>query len=371
MSFYEELQSYRDFDFARRFEAVTDAQICAAIRQPILRAADFLTLLSPQAGAPEHLEAMARLAQKRSRQYFGRTIQLFAPLYVSNYCSNQCSYCGFGRDNDFERRKLDFEALDREAEAIAATGIRHILLLTGEDKRQTPLPYLEETVRRLRRRFSSVSIEIFPMDQPGYEAMAAAGVDGLTVFQETYDEEVYREVHLAGRKRDFRFRLDAPERGAKAGFRSLTLGALLGLGEKRRDFFFTGLHARWLAETYLDTELSISMPRFNPAECGDFRPKYPCDDKSFVQFMLAFRLFMPRAGLTISTRESAAMRDRLMLIGATKLSAGVSTHVGGYSAEAQDTPQFEITDGRSVDEVAAAIRRQGYQPVYKDWDPAI
>lgn len=372
MPFYDTLQRYSDFDFSSFFSSLKERDIEQAIAREQLREQDFLALLSPLAAEPAHLEAMAQKARQRTIQYFGRTIQLFAPLYISNYCSNHCAYCGFNHNNSIGRRKLNLEEIDIEARAIAKTGIQHILLLTGEAKKVTPMDYLLEAVAILRRHFASVSIEIFPMDLEEYQTMQQAGVDGLTLFQETYNEAMYKEVHLAGKKRDFHYRLDAPERGAMAGFRTVNVGALLGLGEKRSEFFFTGLHAKYIDDTFLDTEVSISLPRFNPAECGDFTPKDPVDDRSFVQFLLAFRLFMPRAGVTVSTRESASMRDNLMGLGVTRFSAGVSTSVVGYAKSDQSsTPQFEITDERSVPEMVAAITERGFQVVYKDWDQAI
>ena len=206
------------------------------------------------------------------------------------------------------------------------------------------------------------------MDEAQYAALNAAGVDGLTLFQETYDPQIYCQVHLAGRKMDFRYRLDAPERGARAGFRAVNIGALIGLAEKRREVFFTGLHARYLDNRYLETEISFSLPRFNPAE-GEYKPAFPADDRTFVQFMMALRLFQPRAGITISTRERARFRDHLIPLGVTRFSAASSTGVGGYAEPAQrESTQFAISDSRSVAEVAAAIVAQGYQPVYKDWD---
>ncbi len=379
MSFYQIVEQYKDFNFQAFFYGVTHEKIDRVLQSAgqgkSLSPADFLILLSPQAGGV-HLEKMAEIARQQTIQYFGRTIQLFAPIYISNYCTNHCAYCGFHQGNGIERRKLSFAEIEVEAKNIAATGIQHILLLTGEAKKRTPMEYLLGAVAVLRKYFASVSIEIFPMETEQYQEMFAAGVDGLTLFQETYDEVIYKEVHLGGKKRDYHYRLNAPERGATAGFHSVNIGALLGLGEIRREFFFTGMHAYYLDKKYLDTETAISIPRFNPAECGDFTPRYSVDDRTFVQFMLAFRLFMPRSGITVSTRENAFMRDNLMKIGATKFSAGVSTKVGGYSDRKDEkgeagTPQFEISDERSVSQMVAAIEKQGYQPVYKDWDQGI
>ncbi len=231
------------------------------------------------------------------------------------------------------------------------------------------MTYLVEAARCLKRYFASVAIELYPLSVDEYRQLAEAGVDSMTLFQETYDREVYRRVHLAGRKTDYRWRLDAPERAAAAGFRSVNIGALLGLAEPRQDIFFTALHGRWLADTYPGTEVAFSLPRFNRGGCGEFRPDFAVDDKTFVQFMTALRLFLPRAGITVSTRESSRFRDRLLHLGATRYSAFSKTGVGGYAEpEDEGSRQFAITDDRTVDEVVLAITAGGCQPVFKDWD---
>ncbi len=366
MSFYAIMERYADFNFEAFFDRVSGADVARVLALEKLEALDFLTLLSP--AAMDYLEPMAQKARQLTVQYFGRTIQLFIPLYIANHCANQCAYCGFNRANAIERRKLTLEEIEAEARAIAATGMRHLLVLTGEAREVTPMAYIEAALRLLKKYFASVSIEMFPMQEDEYRRLKAAGVDGLTLYQEVYDRQIYHQVHLAGPKTDYRFRLEAPERGARAGFRAVNIGALVGLGEKRREVFFTGLHARYLDDRYLATEIGVSLPRFNPAE-GDFQPRYPANDREFVQFLLALRLFLPRAGITVSTRERAAFRDRLMHLGATRFSAGSCTGVGGYARpDRRDTPQFEISDTRDVDQVVRAIVAQGYQPVYKDWD---
>ena len=211
-------------------------------------------------------------------------------------------------------------------------------------------------------------MEIYPLEVEDYRRLFEAGVDSMTMFQECYDEATYRRVHRAGRKTDYRFRLDAPERAAMAGYRGVNLGALLGLAEPRSEFFFTGMHAKYLEDKYLDCEIAVSLPRFNPCE-SDFQPDYLVDDRTFVQFVTALRIFLPRVGITLSTRESAEFRDRLLPLGVTKYSAGSHTGVGGYAAAGEEsTPQFEITDNRDVPAVVAAIEAHGFQPVYKDWD---
>lgn len=366
MSFFTTVEQYQNFSFDDFFASVTDAQIEQILAKEQLSPADFLTLLSPAAAG--HLEAMAQQAHRLTVQYFGRTIQLFIPLYISNFCANQCVYCGFNRQNKIDRRKLTLEEIEREAQAISRSGMQHILFLTGEAQQLTPMDYMLDAARCLKRYFASVAIEVYPLDVEEYRQLMEAGVDSMTLFQECYDQEVYRRVHQAGKKMDYHFRLNAPERAARAGFRAVNIGALLGLAEPRREFFFTGMHARYLEDTFLDTEVAVSLPRFNECE-SDFKPDFLVDDRTFVQFLTALRIFLPRVGITVSTRESASFRDRLLPLGVTRYSAGSHTGVGGYArAEEESTPQFEITDNRDVEEVAAAIGAHGYQAVYKDWD---
>lgn len=366
MSFYPIIKQYEAFDFAGFFDQVHENDVLGALEKDRMSPLDFLALLSPL--AKHHLEAMARKANQLTVQFFGRTIQLFIPLYISNYCANDCLYCGFNQRNDIQRRKLSLAQIEMEAQSIAKTGLQHLLLLTGEARQLTPIDYLEAAVRLLKKYFASVSIEVFPMEEEAYARLKRAGVDGLTLYQEVYDRQRYALLHTTGKKTDYRFRLDAPERGARAGFRMVNMGALMGLGDVRQEAFFSGLHAKYLEDNYLQTEVGLSLPRFNPAE-GDYTPDFSADDATYVQLMTALRCFLPRAGLTVSTRESATFRDHLIHLGATRFSAGSCTGVGGYAQNnAKDTPQFEITDQRSVDQVVAAIKAQGYQPVYKDWD---
>ena len=366
MSFFTLLEQYRDFHFETFFNRVTPGQVERSLYALQPTAMDFLTLLSP-AGL-SCLEMMAQRAHNVTVQFFGRTIQMFIPIYLSNHCSNHCVYCGFHRGNRIARRKLSLDEIESEARAIAATGMRHILLLTGESPAHTPIAYLEEATRLLKRYFASVSVEIFPLEEEGYRSLKNAGADGLTLYQEVYDQNIYRQVHQAGRKRDYRFRLDGPERGARAGLRAVNIGPLLGLGDPRKEVFWAGLHADYLTRKYLQTEIGLSLPRMNPAE-GDFVPPIHVDDRMFVQFLLALRCYLPRAGLTLSTRERADFRDHLIPLGITRFSAGSCTGVGGYGGtDEASVPQFEITDGRSVDQVAAAVVAAGYQPIYKDWD---
>ena len=366
MSISKLIQSYSDFDFEGFWNSRSDEQVLRSLARQRLTIRDFLTLLSPRAA--NHLEAMAQKARRLTIQHFGRTIQLYIPLYISNYCNSECTYCGFNRRHRVARRKLTLDEIDTEARKMAGTGMRHVLVLTGEAPELTPISYLTDTIEILKSYFASISIEMFPMETADYIELQKAGVDGMTIYQEVYDRQIYRQVHLAGRKTDYRYRLEAPDRGAGAGFRWVNIGALLGLADPRKEAFFTGLHAHYLTDRYLDTEISISLPRINPAE-GGFQPGYTVDDRTFVQLLTAFRLFLPRAGIPISTRECAAFRDRLMHLGVTRLSAGSRTDVGGYAdLEHASCKQFEISDERSVPQMVAAIRSEGLQPVFKDWE---
>jgi 2-iminoacetate synthase len=366
MSFYEVLEKFDDFDVPDYLARVSHNDVERALSKDWLSWQDFLNLLSET--ALDYLEPMAQKARQLTIQYFGRTIQLYIPLYISNYCSNECIYCGFNHTNQIERKKLTFEEIEEEAKAISKTEMRHILVLTGENRKVTPLDYLETAINIIKKRFSSVSIEIFPMDEAEYRCLKEAGVDGLTIYQEVYDRAIYKKVHLSGKKADYRYRLDTAERAARAGLRNVNVGTLFGLGEKKREAFLSGLHAKYLDDKYLDTEIGLSLPRINPAE-GGFQPYDPVDDKTFVQFILAYRLFLPRAGIAISTRERAEFRDRLLHLGATRFSAGSRTDVGGYTMPFDSsTPQFEISDNREVEDIINVIRENGMQPVFKDWE---
>ncbi|EMS81496.1 2-iminoacetate synthase ThiH [Desulfotignum phosphitoxidans] len=366
MSFLDKVIEYESFDFEGFFSSVTSQNVQQSLFRDHLTVPDLLHLLSPR--ARDFLEPMAQKARNVTMQYFGRTIGLYAPLYISDYCANQCTYCGFNTHTTFKRNKLTPEQIDQEAAAIANTGIRHILVLTGEAPAKTPMTYLTVTMGILKKYFSSIALEMFPMDEDDYKTLIAAGADSLTIYQEVYNREIYRQVHPGGRKADYNWRLKTPERGARAGFRAVNIGALFGLGQPKVEAFMAGLHAKYLEQKFPDVEISLSLPRMTKAE-GGIAPRHMLSDIDFVQVMLAWRLFMPRLGLTISTRESAAFRDRLIHLGATRYSAGSRTDVGGYSQNLDDsTVQFEVTDDRSVDQITRMIKESGFQPVFKDWE---
>lgn len=365
MSFYEVIERFRDFEFDEYLQNVEGKDVLNSIGKEQRNYTDLLNLLSPEAS--NHLEQMAQKACTLTRQHFGNVIILYIPLYISNYCSNECTYCGFRKSNQIERKQLSLKEIEKEAAEISKTGIRHILLLTGEAKGIAPLDYLSQAVALLKRYFSSVSIEVYPMDEDEYMRLISEGSDGLTVYQEVYDEGAYADVHLSGSKADYRYRLDTPERGAEAGFASISIGALFGLARIRREAFLCGMHAKYLQDKYLNTEISLSLPRITMAE-GGFNAPYEMDDPLFAQTMLAYRLFLPRAGINISTREKAAFRDNLIGLGATRMSAGSRTTVGGYCNDEGSSAQFEIHDKREVSEIVSRIRSRKHQPVFKDWD---
>lgn len=364
MSVYPVMKEVDPADLERHLGEVHPRNVENSLGKNRLTAMDFLSLLSIH--AEPFLEEMAQKAHQLTLNHFGRVIQFFTPMYLSNFCSNQCVYCGFNAKNAIQRKQLTLEEVEREAEVISRTGLKHILILTGEDPGHGSLEYLEACLSILKTYFTSIAIEIYALSEEGYARLAKAGVDSLTIYQETYDETLYETLHPKGPKRDYRFRIDAPERGLKARFRSVGIGALLGLADWRKDIFYTALHADYLETHYPDAEISISLPRLRPHE-GCYQPASLVEDAHIVQMMTALRLFLPRVGITISTRESAAFRDNILRLGVTKMSAGSTTAVGGHTQETNHTGQFEISDQRSVEEMTRSIKQLGYQPVFKDW----
>lgn len=364
MTFYDYYSEYKNIDIKNYFDRLSGREIIRIIDKNNINAYDFLALLSPR--AEEYLEVMAQKAHRLSEQHFGKTIQLFTPMYVANYCVNKCAYCSFNVANRITRKIMNLEEVDREARAIASTGLKHILFLTGESRAKSPVDYICDVALVLKKYFDSISIEIYPLTVEEYKRVAAAGVDGFCMYQEVYNEEVYERVHLAGPKKDYRFRLDAPDRACQAKMRSVSIGALLGLHDWRSEAFATGLHAWYLRNTYSDVEIAVGVPRIRP-HVGVFDEVEAVSDRSLVQILLAYRLLLPNAGITITTREKPELRDNLIPLGVTKMSAGVTTEVGGHTSADSSDSQFEIADSRSVVEMEAAILQHGYQPVYKNW----
>jgi len=364
MSFYNEYLRYTATEIDAVLENTTADQVLQIVGKERLTVMDFLALLSPV--AQEHLEIMAQKAHALTVRQFGRVIVLYTPMYLSDYCSNHCTYCGFNITNVFTRKQLTLEEVEREAEQIAASGLKHILILTGEAPKIASVSYMKDCVEILKKYFSSIAIEVYALETAEYEELVAAGVESMTIYQETYNTDIYDTLHVSGPKKDYRYRLDAPERACQAGMRAVNVGALLGLDNWRKDGFFTGLHANYLQNQYPHMEVSISLPRIRPT-MGNCEPGVTVDDKNMVQMMTALRLFMPRAGITLSTRETSEFRNHAIKLGVTKMSAGVNTAVGGHIETQENSGQFAISDERNVAEMWKAILALGYQPVFKDW----
>ncbi len=364
--FYEQITKWQHRLPASSWTSYRGIDVERVLDRETLRPEDLVILLSP--AALSYLEPMANKAQAITLRNFGHTIGLFTPLYLANFCTNQCVYCSFHAGNNITRCKLTLEQALKEGEAISTTGLQHLLLLTGESRTQSSPAYMEENVRALRPMFASLGLEVYPLSTEEYRRLGEAGIDSVTLFQETYDEIIYALVHPAGPKRDYHNRLEAPDRACEAGISSVNIGALLGLSDWRRDAFYSALHADYLQRTYPGVEVSISVPRLRPY-AGSFKSSAaPVTDEALVQIILAYRLFLPRAGITLSTRESPQMRENLLPLGITRVSAGSLTSVGGYSeTDNVGSAQFEIADERSVPEVVQMIRAKGYLPAFCDW----
>lgn len=367
MSFYNILKKYSDAQIDQAMASVSRDDVYRALAVDYPDENDFLALLSPM--AETCLEEMARRAHDLTLRNFGRTIQLYTPLYLSDYCENRCTYCSFSARNKFTRRKLGRDEVDREGAAIAATGLKHILILTGESRKHSSVGYIGDCVTILKKYFHSIAIEIYPLTETEYAELIDRGVDGLTLYQETYDESIYREIHPTGPKRDFRFRLDAPQRAATRHMRQINIGALLGLADWRKEVFAVGRHARYLMDSFPDADFGVSVPRLRPYK-GSFIHACGVTDYHLVQAILSLRLFLPRLGISLSTRETETFRDHLVPLGITRLSAGSVTSVGGHVTEASEEaalPQFEIADHRTTEQMMMIIRSKGYDPVLSDW----
>ena len=347
-------------------EAVGPADVDRALAASHRTLADFAALLS--AAAVPRLEDLAQAAHATTVRRFGRTVHLFAPLYLSSECVSTCTYCGFSAGNDIARRTLSpAEVLD-EARALTGRGFRHLLLVAGEHARIVSKDYLVDCVRTLAPEVPSLSVEVQVWDTATYRRLVDAGCDGLVVYQETYDRSTYEAVHLKGKKRNYDWRLAAPDRGAEAGMRRLGVAALLGLHtDWRADALAVAAHAQALIRRWWRCEVSVALPRLRPAP-GGYVPADVVSDAEFVQLLCALRLFLPDVGITMSTRESPALRDALLRLGVTHMSAGSHTEPGGYASASDADPQFEISDTRSPAEVVTALRAAGYDPVWKDWE---
>jgi len=366
----------RDLDgdgelWQKRLEKISTGDVEKALSEPVgtYSFEKLLALVSP--AAENYLEEMAQLSHQLTVQRFGRTIRLYAPLYLSNFCTNSCRYCGFNRENKFKRTRLTTQQAVREGDIIASEGFRDILLVSSEDKELVTIDYLTELARKLRDKFSFISIEVYPIRSAEYAKLFEAGIEGVTLYQETYNRRAYSYYHPSGPKSSYENRLDSPERIAAAGMREIGLGVLLGLTDWRVETLALAEHARYLIKRYWQSHVSFSFPRLRPAyEVAGSQFEHLLSDKNLVQMIIALRLCFADFGLILSTRERAELRDHLVNLGITKLSAGSKTNPGGYSGHSGAIEQFEVDDNRSPVRVAAMIKEAGFEPVWKDWDSA-
>lgn len=326
---------------------------------------DFKALISP--AAMPYLEQMAQMSHLLTQKRFGKTIQLFAPMYLSNECNNICTYCGFSLDNKIKRKTLTAAEILQEINVIKQNGFNHILLVTGESNHTVHVDYFLNAIDIIKPHFANISVEVQPLSQAEYAQLQQAGVYSVLVYQETYHKEKYKDYHVKGKKSNFYYRLETPDRIGLAGMHKIGLAVLLGLEDWRTDSFFCAMHLDYLQKTYWQTKYSIAFPRIRPAEGVDIS-NYHIKDKELVQLLCAYRLFNEDVEISISTRESEFFRNNIMKLGTTTMSAGSKTNPGGYSVDEDSLEQFEISDERTPKEIAAMIKANGYEPVWKDWD---
>lgn len=349
------------------YQQYTETDVRRALAHQNRTPEDFAALLSP--AALPLLEEIAQEARRETRKHFGNSIYMFTPLYIANYCENYCIYCGFNCHNKIHRAQLSSEQIAREMAAIAETGLQEILILTGESRAKSNVEYIGEACKIARKYFKVIGLEVYPMNSDEYAYLHECGADYVTVFQETYNSDKYETLHLAGHKRIFPYRVNAQERALMGGMRGVGFGALLGLDDFRKDAFATGYHAYLLQRKYPHAEIAFSCPRLRPIINNDRINPMDVHETQLLQVVCAYRLFMPFASITISTRECARVRDNMVNIAATKISAGVSTGVGEHvdDMEEKGDDQFEISDGRSVEEVYNALLKSELQPVMNDY----
>lgn len=357
------VKAMNNYDYNRYTEADVRRALNADNRTP----EDFAALLSP--AALPLLEEIAQKAQQETRKHFGNSVYMFTPLYIANYCENYCIYCGFNCHNKINRARLSEEQIEMEMAAIAKTGLQEILILTGESRKKSDVKYIGTACRIARKYFKVIGLEVYPMNSDEYAYLHECGADYVTVFQETYNSDKYETLHLAGHKRIFPYRVNAQERALMGGMRGVAFGALLGLDDFRKDAFATGYHGYLLQRKYPHAEIAFSCPRLRPIINNDRINPMDVHETQLLQVVCAYRLFMPFASITISTRECERVRDNLVQIAATKISAGVSTGIGSHVEEIEEKgdDQFEISDGRSVDEVYQALLDHDLQPVMNDY----
>lgn len=347
------------------YDKYTEADVKKALSKDKPDAEDFGALLSP--AATPFIEEMAVRAQLETRKHFGNSINIFTPLYIANYCENYCIYCGFNCHNNIKRARLSFDEIEAEMKVIADTGLQEVLILTGESKKMSDVEYIGEACKIARKYFKVIGLEVYPMNSDEYAYLHKCGADYVTVFQETYNSDKYETLHLAGHKRVFPYRFNSQERAIMGGMRGVGFAALLGLADFRKDAYAVGTHAYLLQKKYPHAEIAFSCPRLRPIINNDKINPKDVHETQLLQVVCAYRIFMPFASITISTRECERFRNNVINIAATKISGGVNVGIGGHTGEEKGDEQFEISDGRTVEEVYDAIIKQGLQPVMSDY----
>jgi 2-iminoacetate synthase len=373
--FKEIFDTYNWEEVKQSILSKTGSDVELALHKKKRNLEDFKALISP--AAVPYLEQMAQLSHSLTQKRFGRTVQMYVPLYLSNECQNICTYCAFSYDNKIKRKTLSDEEILREVSVIKKMGYDHVLLVTGEANQTVGVDYLKHAIKLIRSNFSNISIEVQPLDKNEYEILLEEGLHTVLVYQETYHKEQYKTHHPKGKKSNFEYRLETPDRLGEARVHKIGLGVLIGLEDWRTDCFFTALHLDYLEKTYWQTKYSISFPRLRPIEVGTTENSLMksftafMTDKELVQLICAYRIFNEEVELSISTRENEKFRNHVIKLGITSMSAGSKTNPGGYIVEPQSLEQFEISDERSPAEISQIIKQQGYEPVWKDWDRVI
>jgi len=348
--------------------AKTRTQVESALSKKHRSLDDFMALISP--AADSYLEDIANISKQTTQRRFGKTIQMYIPLYLSNECQNICTYCGFSYNNNILRKTLSEKEIIKEIMVIKEYGYDHILLVTGEANNTVGVDYLKNVLNLIKPYFSNISIEVQPLSHESYEDLSQLGLNSVMVYQETYNKERYQTYHPKGKKSNFNYRLNTPDRIGKAKIHKIGLGVLLGLEDWRTDSFFTALHLKYLEKTYWKTKYSVSFPRLRPAK-GAIKPNVNITDREMVQLICSYRLFNEDLELSLSTRESEEFRNHLIGLGITSISAGSKTNPGGYANDSTSLKQFEISDERLPSEFAEIVRKKGYEPVWKDWDSSM
>ncbi|MCG8410097.1 MAG: 2-iminoacetate synthase ThiH [Bacteroidales bacterium] len=364
-SFYNEIQKYPWESVTHSIYSKTAKDVEYALNNPNPGLEDFKALISP--AAIPYLEQMMIQSQQITQKRFGKTIQMYIPMYISNYCNNTCVYCGFNHKNHIERTLLSLDEILKEAQEIKREGFEHILLVTGEDNKHCNSDYINNIMKALQKIFALISIEIQPLETNEYKKLITSGLNTVYIYQETYHEGNYETYHPSGKKKNYRYRLETPDRLGEAGVHKIGLGCLLGLEDWRTDSFFTALHLNYLEKHYWQTKYSISFPRLRP-HAGAFQPNYNTTQKELLQLICAYRIFNEQVEISLSTREDPSYRDNMLKLGVTSFSAGSKTNPGAYSQEKDSLEQFSVNDNRNPQEIAEVIKTNGYEVVWKDWD---